>query len=400
MTGTELRNPDRQADRRFHELDSLRGIAALTVVLHHFSRILPDKVFHLLIRTPLRLLVAGHQAVILFFLLSGFVLTLPYKKKNRLDYGPFLLKRVCRIYLPYLGALALAVLCDLSFPSHLLSTDYWLNLTWSEPVTARLVLQHITFLGNYDWAQLNTAFWSLVYEMRISLFFPFLAIAVLGFRTVWLALFAVALSLCAFPLATLSSSTLHLASPGAALDTTLTLHYAAFFLIGSIMAKHLAAINRWYSRLTPTSVTCIVLASLCVYCFADASSIVQRFSIPQDLFDWPIAAAAVIFIVLAIDNVLFRTFLSFRATRYLGERSFSLYLVHGTILFALIHRFLGQIRLGVLLLLYLAASLLVAEIFYRLIERPAMLLGRHLTAPAKTPSQPTILVPTASGSQS
>jgi peptidoglycan/LPS O-acetylase OafA/YrhL len=105
-------------------------------------------------------------------------------------------------------------------------------------------------------------------------------------------------------------------------------------------------------------------------------------------------------IVLAINNVLFRTFLSFRATRYLGERSFSLYLVHGTILFALIHRFLGQIRLGVLLLLYLATSPLVAEIFYRLIERPAMLLGRHLTAPTKTPAQPTILVPTASGSQS
>jgi peptidoglycan/LPS O-acetylase OafA/YrhL len=242
VTGTELRNPDRQADRRFHELDSLRGIAALTVVFHHFSRILPDKVFHLLIRTPLRLLVAGHQAVILFFLLSGFVLTLPYKKKNRLDYGPFLLKRVCRIYLPYLGALALAIFCDLNFPSHLPSTNYWLSLTWSEPVTARLVLQHLAFLGNYDWAQLNTAFWSLVYEMRISLFFPFLAIAVLGFRTVWLALIAVALSLCAFPLATLSSSTLHLASPGTALDTTLTLHYAAFFLIGSIMAKHLQSL--------------------------------------------------------------------------------------------------------------------------------------------------------------
>jgi peptidoglycan/LPS O-acetylase OafA/YrhL len=127
---------------------------------------------------------------------------------------------------------------------------------------------------------------------------------------------------------------------------------------------------------------------------------VQRFSIPQDLFDWPVAAAAVMLIVLAINNVLFRTFLSFRATRYLGERSFSLYLVHGTILFALIHRFLGQIRLGVLLLLYLATSPLVAEIFYRLIERPAMLLGRHLTAPTKTPAQPTILVPTASGSQS
>ncbi len=78
--------------RRFYELDSLRGVAALTVVFHHFSRICPERITHVLIRTPLRLLIAGHQAVILFFLLSGFVLTLPYKKRNSLSYGPFLLK--------------------------------------------------------------------------------------------------------------------------------------------------------------------------------------------------------------------------------------------------------------------------------------------------------------------
>jgi len=400
VTELEHINLNRGADnRRFHELDSLRGVAALTVVLHHFARILPDKLLHFLTRTPLRLLVAGHQAVILFFLLSGFVLTLPYKKKRRLEYGPFLLKRVCRIYLPYLGALAFAVVCDHNFSRDLPSTSYWVNLTWSEPVTPRLLLQHILFLGNYDWSQFNTAFWSLVYEMRISLFFPFLAIAVLGFRTVWLALLASALSLSAFPLATLSSSTLHLVSPSAALDTTLTLHYAAFFLIGSMMAKHLPAINRWYSRLTPISVACLVLASLCVYCISDASSIVQRFSIPQDLFDWPVAAGAVMLIVLAINNRPFHTFLSSRAIHYLGERSFSLYLVHGTILFVLIHRFMGQIRMDVFFLLYLATSLLIAEIFYRLIERPAMLLGRHLAAHAKTTAQP-ILLPTASGSQS
>jgi peptidoglycan/LPS O-acetylase OafA/YrhL len=34
-----------------------------------------------------------------------------------------------------------------------------------------------------------------------------------------------------------------------------------------------------------------------------------------------------------------------------------------------------------LLLIYLFATLLIAEIFHRLIEHPAMLLGRRLTAP-------------------
>ena len=55
----------------------MRGLAAVTVVFHHFSRLCPPQVTHVLDRTPLRLLVAGHQAVILFFLLSGFLWVLP-----------------------------------------------------------------------------------------------------------------------------------------------------------------------------------------------------------------------------------------------------------------------------------------------------------------------------------
>ena len=74
--------------RRLRELDSLRGLAAITVVFHHFSRICSPQIIHVLDRTPLRLLVAGHQAVILFFLLSGFVLTLPFRRDDRLNYGP------------------------------------------------------------------------------------------------------------------------------------------------------------------------------------------------------------------------------------------------------------------------------------------------------------------------
>ncbi|WP_158945942.1 acyltransferase [Granulicella sp. S190] len=367
--------------RRFYELDSLRGVAALTVVFHHFSRICPDSVTHLLIRTPLRLLIAGHQAVILFFLLSGFVLTLPYKKKTRLNYGPFLLKRVCRIYLPYLGAVALAILCDLSFPGHRPYANYWINYTWSEPVTAQLVLQHILFLGNYDWSQFNTAFWSLVYEMRISLVFPFLALAVLRLSLLWPVLCAAALSLASFPLAILFANVWHLSGFTAAINTTLTLHYAAFFLIGSLMARHLNAINRWYSRLTPLQAATLALLSLALYGFGDASSLVQRSSAPSNLFDWPVALGAVMLIILAINNRFFHEFLTTRSIHYLGERSYSLYLIHGTILFSLIHTLMGRVPTTLLLILYLSITLAVTEIFYRLIEKPSMLLGRRLTTP-------------------
>jgi len=381
-------NQFRQAPvRRFHELDSLRGLAALTVVFHHFSRICSPEDLHVLDRTPLRLLVAGHQAVILFFLLSGFVLTLPYKTEGSLNYRSFLLKRVCRIYFPYLGALAFAILCDLHFSSRSPINNYWTNLTWSAPVTTRLAVQHILFLGNYDWSQFNTAFWSLVYEMRISLLFPFIAVAVLRLRSLWIALFAAVLSLSFFPLAMLFSSAPHLNSRAAAIDTTLTLHYAAFFLVGSLLAKHLDAINRRYAQLGSLQAAVIALVSVALYAFANASSIVQRFSIPADLYDWGAAAGAAMLIIFAMNSPSFHSFLTRRTIHHLGQISYSLYLIHGTILFVLIHTLLGHVSMSRLLLIYLFATLLVTEIFYRLIERPTTLLGRRLTTPRTTTQQ-------------
>jgi peptidoglycan/LPS O-acetylase OafA/YrhL len=381
MTMSGAKNlPQRGDPRRFYELDSLRGLAALTVVFHHFFRLCSPRIVHVIDRSPLRLLVAGHQAVILFFLLSGFVLTLPYKKRGGPDYGRFLVKRVCRIYLPYLGALVFAVLCDLHFSNHALYQNYWINWTWSAPISTHLVLQHILFLGNYDWSQFNTAFWSLVYEMRISLVFPFIAIAVLRFRTIWLLLAAAVLSLSFFPLAILFSNVLHLSSHDAAINSTLTLHYAAFFIIGSVLANHLDEVNRWYARLTAWQAGVIAVVALTLYGFSNASSIVQHFSIPADLFDWGTAAGATMFIIFAMNGRPFHSFLTSHTIHHLGQISYSLYLIHATILFTLINTLWGRVPLGILLAIYLTVTLTVTEIFYRLIERPTMLLGRRLTA--------------------
>jgi peptidoglycan/LPS O-acetylase OafA/YrhL len=123
---------------------------------------------------------------------------------------------------------------------------------------------------------------------------------------------------------------------------------------------------------------------LALYGFAQASSLVERFSIPGDIFDWPVAAGAVMLIVFAINSPPFHKFLNSRTIHYLGERSYSLYLIHGTILFSLIHTLMGRVRLDILFLLYLAITLFVAEIFYRLIEHPAMLFGRRLAATRKS----------------
>ena len=94
--------------QRLHELDSLRGLAALSVVACHCLKVRSGVGFGwllwLLDHTPLGIVRASHEAVIFFFVLSGFVLALPFLS-GPVRYRAFLAKRVCRIYLPYYAAL-------------------------------------------------------------------------------------------------------------------------------------------------------------------------------------------------------------------------------------------------------------------------------------------------------
>ena len=140
-------------------------------------------------------------------------------------------------------------------------------------------------------------------------------------------------------------------------------------------------VNRWYARgLTAWQAAAIAVVSLALYGFSNASSIVQHFSIPADLYDWGTAAGATMFIIFAMNSRPFHSFLTSQTIHHLGQISYSLYLIHATILFVLINTLLGRVPLGILLAIYLTATLTVTEIFYRLIERPTMLLGRRLTA--------------------
>ena len=92
---------------------------------------------------------------------------------------------------------------------------------------------------------------------------------------------------------------------------------------------------------------------------------------------WSVAIGAVTIITLALSSERFQRILHYPAVRYLGKISYSLYLVHVTVLFSLIYIFHGAVNLKILPL-YLGGSLGLASIFWYLVERPAMLLGQRL----------------------
>src|SRR5690349_9211043 len=98
---------------RYRALDAMRGLAAISVVIHHCILSLPqpaqDRIEALLKFTPLRPFSTGRPFVLLFFVLSGFVLTVAIRSDSRFSYSAFVLKRVCRIYLPYAASLAFSI---------------------------------------------------------------------------------------------------------------------------------------------------------------------------------------------------------------------------------------------------------------------------------------------------
>ena len=121
----------------------------------------------------------------LFFVLSGYVLALSLPNTSLTNtlkaYPRFIIRRVCRIYLPYLAALAFAVGSNFIFSTGgIADLPTWFNATWRVPISPSLVLEHIVFLGSYDHAAFNTTFWSLVHEMRISLVFPVIVLVCSG----------------------------------------------------------------------------------------------------------------------------------------------------------------------------------------------------------------------------
>ena len=243
---------------RDHELDGLRGLAALIVAFFHFDAVWsacgrPQWVGFLLEKTPLALFVSGNASVILFFILSGFVLALPWVRGRPDGYAVFAVKRICRIWLPYLVALCLSVLGNWKFHG-LKGVSSWFELMWGQPVDPGLVLRHVLFLGSYPTESFNGVFWTLRMEMRISLIFPLLCWAVLYF-TPGRAILLVGLFLGG------ALGSLWLIPKGIGF----TLLYVGLFLVGILMARHRRQVGAMVTRLPRAAWVPWLLLSLFFY---------------------------------------------------------------------------------------------------------------------------------------
>jgi peptidoglycan/LPS O-acetylase OafA/YrhL len=364
---------------RLVELDALRGLAALAVVLHHLRAIWQTDTHPSsgILQSILNLVAPiGSEAVILFFVLSGFVLSLPAVNGRPQSYFTFVTRRVFRIYVPYLAALAVSVAGAYWFHG-IITGSAWFNRSWSEPVNWGLVGQHVLFLGVYNTNQFNPPIWSLVHEMRISLIFPLLCALVLRFKSKWS--FVVVFGI--------TAAAILIQKPPfeITLEVADSVYFAAMFVLGIFLARERGRLGGWFSHRRRFTKALICVASLWLFLFASA-----QFKSSFDMFSghivtmsyisqWITALGAGGLIVISTNSAMCNRAFSWPPIHFLGKTSYSLYLLHFTVMLFCVHLLYGRVPLLAILFLVLVLSLVVSWCSYRLIEIPSMNLGRELT---------------------
>lgn len=161
-------------------LTSLRGIAALFVLAHHFMFVL---LWDVAVLMPSKLFLKSYLWVDLFFMLSGFVLAYVYQNQfkehiPKQDYVDFMRARFARIYPLHFFILGLFVVIELVqwllVQTHIPGAE---NLTppFTADETPLSLLSNVLLLQTLHWvAYWNQPAWSISAEWLIYFCVPFL----------------------------------------------------------------------------------------------------------------------------------------------------------------------------------------------------------------------------------
>lgn len=346
---------------RYASLDGLRGYLAFFVFLHHSS------IWYFYLRTghwkvpPSNLYTHfGQSGVALFFMITGFLFfsKLIDGRTKDIDWGRLFVSRFMRLVPLYLFAMFLLLLLIV------IVTHGILNEPLPKLLKDAIKWLGFTVLGGPDLNGYSSTYtivagvtWSLPYEWFFYFSLPLLALTIgVVPPPFYLALGAAAV----FGLA--------IWHPQVHILLSFVGGIVAAFLVRSQSFRQIAA--------SP-------LASLiCIGCIAAA---VTFYPTAYDSLPQLLLSAA--FIIIACGNTLFGVLIA-RVSRTLGEMAYSIYLLHGIILFVTFHIILGTANAATLSPLahwLTVAAITPVLIFgsfltFRLIESPGMRSTKTLMA--------------------
>lgn len=349
-------------------LTGLRGVAALYVLLFHaFRQSSPLAGF---------VLGKGYLSVDVFFVLSGFVMALTYGRwfaagpVKASSYVRFLGVRLARIYPLYIVMTLLCAMLGLAALVPLYGVPSLpIGLLWNS-----VLLQSLSFgAGNLD-----AVAWSLSTEWVAYLAFPVFAWWVLGgsLRRAWFAFGLAVVVLTGIALSSLSSIPgLRGDGPLGVFDTLTpmpVLRCFAGFVLGMVAYRAMdgSVARALASRPVYGDLLALALGGLL---FVHAGDV---------LF---VILATAFILHLAVSSSFASKVLSLPGVHYLGQVSYSIYLIHFPLILLLrsLSEQIGFHHLIVANSLAVVLTLIVAPLTYHAIELPGRNLVRSLIEPRR-----------------
>ena len=380
-----------QADHRRHDpaLDGLRGLAVLMVFVFHYGGGLQST--HMLIRGLGYITETGWIGVILFFALSGFLITgglwdsrdEPHVLLN------FYARRALRILPLYYFALAVAFIAAVisaTALSNLRSFSIYIFFLQDLPFLATRAAVYSAPLPLYH-------LWSLAVEEQFYLLWPALILLVRTRRA------ALNLSLGIFILSTLFRVAIWgpafstFAGPG--LFDQFLLTHAGALALGAALALALRADALHSAALNRASVFTLIggtLLYLCISLYCHTFLLKPHLQFTIGLVGITLAATAII--PIALREGLIRSALSIGPLCWLGRFSYGLYVFHlllrplfDSFAVRLSHATSGTFYQGIRFVVAFFITLAVAWASFHFCEQPILALKRRFPMVAPLPKK-------------
>lgn len=362
VSGIEAETARLHGTKHSPELQSIRGLAALAVLLLHCTYYYD---YNEALKGTLEIFFNAHAAVVVFFVLSGHVLTLSLAKTSITPTSVlgFYVRRVIRIYPALFVALILALAYVIAFRG---MTPPSVVSSWWGP-NRRLVPDLPAILVSFTALRtpLPLPVWTLTIELCASFLLPF--IVLLTKRRNWVAW---ALAVAYIPI-TLTAGTRLLLLP----------LYFGSFLFGAVTARD----GAWWHR-RPVGIALTGFALLWFSRIPLHAGIEVSYHNPVAIVLESIGAMLLIGAVA--HNRQSFPFLRLAGPVWLGDISYSLYLLHlpllgfiagvGTEILGFAPMQTGIIAMLLLTALTVPVTMLASALVYRRVELPFNLAGKRL----------------------